>query len=119
MPGHVPLRNRSTALTVNNTGAWPVPGDSSAFAWLAQPWDYNALPRALNPGKGYIVTANNPPLPQAWPHFLSADWDCGGEGYRAARITELVQRDASGAAGEAQGISVELETTEDLVRAIK
>ena len=103
MPGHVPLRNRSTALTVNNTGAWPVPGDSSAFAWLAQPWDYNALPRALNPGKGYIVTANNPPLPQAWPHFLSADWDCGGEGYRAARITELVQRDASGAAGEAQG----------------
>ena len=104
MPGHVPLRDRSTPLTLNNTGAWPVPGDSSAFAWQAQPWDFNALPRALNPRKEYIVTANNPPMPQDWPHFLSADWDCGGEGYRAARITELVQRDAgAGGAGKAAG----------------
>ncbi len=110
MPGYVPRRN----LTLNHSGAWPAPGDSSAYAWRDAPWPYDALPRTLNPvGRDFIATANNAPIPRAWPYFLSADWDSGGEGFRAARITQLVvERDGAGTAsgsssGSRAGHSVE------------
>jgi penicillin amidase len=51
MPGWVPLRN----LSVTN-GAWPAPGNSSAFTWLPEsPWDFDALPCTKNPKRGFIV----------------------------------------------------------------
>jgi penicillin amidase len=34
-----------------------------------------------------IVTANNKPVPDTYPHFLGREWDAG---YRAARISELL-----------------------------
>ena len=110
MPGHIPVRDRSSAATVNNSGAWPVPGDSSAYAWLPQPWAYDSLPRALNPAKGYVATANNPAVPEGWPYFLTADWDCGGEGYRAARISQQLALQGARPEGHTVGSTAALQT---------
>ena len=92
MPGSIPLRNASAG----HTGAWPVPGWSSAFEW--QGWiPFSALPRTFNPPEGFVVSANNAVPPPSFPIFISADWDEGGDGYRATRIRELIQGTIGGA----------------------
>ena len=90
MPGLVPRRN----LAVNHTGAWPAPGNSSEFEWLGYV-PYDALPRTVDPPEGLVVSANNQVPPPSYPIFLSADWDEGGDGYRAERIHALL-RDGNG-----------------------
>ncbi len=80
-PGRLPIR------ADGQQGFLPTPGWDSSFDWQgfipfeAQPWIYN-------PGSGYIVTANNAIVNDEYPYFLSRDWDYG---YRAARITELIE----------------------------
>jgi penicillin amidase len=85
MPGFVPTRN----LAAGHSGAWPAPGNSSAFAWRT-PWPYDALPRTFNPPRGFVASANNQVPPRQWPFFLSSDYDAGSDGYRAERITDLL-----------------------------
>ncbi|MGO3147205.1 MAG: penicillin acylase family protein [Leucobacter sp.] len=80
-PGKLPIR------ASGQQGYLPTPGWSSEYDWKGfvpfeeQPWSYN-------PESGYIVTANNAIVNDDYPHFLSRDWDYG---YRAARITELIE----------------------------
>ncbi|MGN8026334.1 penicillin acylase family protein [Microbacterium sp. 22242] len=82
-PGRLPIRGAGN-------GYFPQPGWSSAYDWTGYiPFDQ--LPVSYNPDDGYIVTANNAIVPDSYPYFLSKDWDYG---YRAARITELIQRTA-------------------------
>ena len=68
---------------------------------------FDALPRALNPPKGYVASANNRPTPIGFakPGFaLSNDWDEGSDGFRARRITEMiVGSSADGRNGSAPG----------------
>ena len=47
-----------------------------------------SLPRAYNPAKGYIATANNAVVGPDFPYFLSMEWD---RGYRAKRIVDLIE----------------------------
>ncbi len=80
-PGRLPIRGAGD-------GSMPQPGWDSAFAWQGFiPFD--ELPTAYNPAEGYIVTANNAIVGEDYPYFLTRDWDYG---WRAARITDLLQR---------------------------
>jgi penicillin amidase len=80
MPGDIPIR-------ASGDGWLPVPGWSSEYDWTATiPFD--DLPSVFNPASGYIVTANNAVVDDAYPYFISRDWH---RGYRAARISEMIE----------------------------
>ncbi|MCT9819428.1 penicillin acylase family protein [Microbacterium sp. W1N] len=80
-PGRLPVRGAGD-------GSMPQPGWDSAYDWTGMiPFD--DLPVALNPDSGFIVTANNAIVGADYPHPLTRDWDYG---WRAARITDLLQR---------------------------
>ncbi|PIO49418.1 penicillin acylase family protein [Leucobacter sp. OAMLP11] len=80
-PGRLPIRGAGD-------GWLPQPGWDSAYDWTGF-IPFAELPRSYNPPAGYIVTANNAIVPESYPYFLSRDWDYG---YRAARITALLDR---------------------------
>jgi penicillin amidase len=76
-PGKIPVRT-------GYDGRWPARGWTSEDDWTGYvPFDQ--LPSALDPPAGFVVTANNPVVPPAYPVFLTDDWDYG---YRADRITD-------------------------------
>lgn len=80
-PGRLPIRGAGD-------GTMPAPGWDSAYDWTGFiPFD--ELPVVLNPERGFIVTANNAVAPADYPSFLGSDWDYG---WRAARITDLLER---------------------------
>lgn len=80
-PGKLPIRGAGD-------GSLPQPGWDSSFDWTGFiPFD--DLPVVYNPDSGYIVTANNAVVGEDYPYFLTRDWDYG---WRAARITELIDR---------------------------
>ena len=79
-PGHIPIR-------AQGNGALPVPGWTDDYEW--QGWiPFEELPQALNPAAGYIATANNRVVGDAYPYFLSNDW---AEPYRAQRIVQQLE----------------------------
>ncbi|MBN2472359.1 MAG: penicillin acylase family protein, partial [Anaerolineae bacterium] len=91
-PGKMPLR------AADHTGQVPVPGWTDAYEWQGY-IPYDLLPRIFNPERGWIVTANNAAAP---PEYYATLEDALGpgvnavyerewaEGYRAARIEEMV-----------------------------
>lgn len=82
-PGALPVRPRGR-------GMWPSPGWSSDHVWQGyRPVD--EWPRIYNPSRGFVATANNPPFEGEAEQVISTSWE---PGYRAARITELL--DAAG-----------------------
>lgn len=84
MPGNIPMRNS------NHSGLFPVPGNGQ-FDWKGFiPFEKQVFVR--NPAKGYIVTANNRITPYSWPvqYNVAYDWDDDSTGYRARRITEMI-----------------------------
>ena len=72
-PGRIPVRSAGD-------GTLPLPGWTSANGWSAY-LPFDALPTALNPGRGYFVAANN--AIAADGAALTQDWDLG---YRAESI---------------------------------
>lgn len=80
-PGRLPIRGAGD-------GSMPQPGWDSAYAWQGY-IPFEELPVVYNPPEGYIVTANNAIVGDDYPYQLTSDWDYG---WRAARITELLQR---------------------------
>jgi penicillin G amidase len=64
----------------------PKPGWTGEFEWDG--WiPYDELPELVDPGEGYLVTANNKIVDSSYPHHITSDWL---DGYRAARIEELI-----------------------------
>ncbi|GAB2551673.1 penicillin acylase family protein [Leucobacter ruminantium] len=98
-PGRLPVRGAGD-------GWLPQPGWDSAYDWRGfVPFDEQ--PRTLNPASGYIVTANNAIVDDAYPYLLSRDWDYG---YRAARIVELLEeRIAAGPVDSADMTAIQLD----------
>lgn len=92
MPGKIPMR------VAGHTGAVPVPGNGD-YDWQGF-IDFDDLPRTADPKRGYVVTANNRITPENYKFNITVDWDAGSTGYRAARITELVEAGGSGASGK-------------------
>ena len=97
LPGLIPIR------AGDHSGTLPVDGTTSAYDWRGFiPFEY--LPHVFNPARGYIVTANNAIVPDAYyaglaealgdqfgldaNYRISVQWDYG---YRAARITQMIE----------------------------
>ncbi len=79
MPGLIPIR-------AAGDGTIPVPGWTGTYEWTGFiPFDQ--LPTAYNPESGWIVTANNAVIDDAYPYLITQDW---AYGYRARRIVDLV-----------------------------
>lgn len=82
LAGKVPVRHESY-------GILPQAGWEEQGAWID--WVPPAeLPSTYNPECGYVVSANHAPLPLDQSPFLGIDF-C--DGFRAQRITELLERD--------------------------
>ncbi len=79
MPGNIPIRAKGD-------GTLPVPGWTDEYEWIGF-IPYHELPAVLNPESGYIVTANNAVIDDAYPYLITKDWDYG---HRARRIVDLV-----------------------------
>jgi len=92
-PGRIPIR-------ASGNGSMPAPGWTGEYEWVDYiPFD--ELPRAFNPEEGYVVTANNAVVGTDFPYFLGMDW---APGYRARRIVELIEADASLSSADMQAI---------------
>ncbi|MET0673710.1 MAG: penicillin acylase family protein, partial [Microbacterium pygmaeum] len=84
-PGKLPVRGAGD-------GSMPQPGWDSAYDWQGY-IPFKELPVVYNPPQGYIVTANNAIVDEDYPYAFTRDWDYG---WRAARITDLLERKAAG-----------------------
>lgn len=79
--GRAPIRN-------SGTGQVPVPGWTGEHEWIGHV-PFEAMPHALNPSQGYLVTANNKIVDDDYPYYLGISWR---NGYRARRISDLIQQ---------------------------
>lgn len=78
--GIVPIR-------ASGDGLVPMPGWTGTFEWTGYvPFD--KMPEVVNPKDGFIATANNKVVGDAYPYLLTHSW---AQPYRAARITEVLR----------------------------
>jgi penicillin G amidase len=68
-------------------GTVPVPGWTAEHEWEGF-LPFEELPYAVDPERGYLVTANERIHPEDYPHLIGHDFHAPG---RAARITELLE----------------------------
>ncbi|MFQ5854416.1 MAG: penicillin acylase family protein [Anaerolineae bacterium] len=80
LAGKIPVRR-------NGDGQVPVPGWTDEYEWRGY-LAFDELPRSYNPESGFIVTANNKPVGDDYPHNLGSGWR---PGFRARRIVQLIQ----------------------------
>ena len=82
--GHIAYRaNGLVPIRKHGNGLIPVPGWTDEYEWTGYiPW--SELPQVFDPARGYIVTANNKVIDDAYPYFLTQDW---APPYRAMEIT--------------------------------
>jgi penicillin G amidase len=83
-PGAMPVR------PAGEDGRRPVPGWTGEHEWRGYIHE-SEWPRAFNPERGFLASANNKVTPDSYPFPLSTAWEAG---YRAARITELIEATA-------------------------
>ncbi len=84
LAGFVPVRR-------SGDGSRPEPGWIRGGGW-ERLLSTAELPQVVNPSSGYIVTANNRIVGDAFPLTIRADYDLP---YRAERIWEMVRRDTA------------------------
>ncbi len=108
--GLIPKRQRGN-------GELPLPASSSADAWDGF-YPEEEKPYLLNPGKGYIVTANNPVLPQVGRSIFAESWS---PFFRAERIDELIAAKTRISLAENQAVQTDtlLKNAEFLVNKIE
>jgi penicillin G amidase len=68
-------------------GTGPVPGWTGEHEWQGFV-PFEELPCAVDPGRGYLVTANDRIHPDDYPHLIGHDFHASD---RAARIAELLE----------------------------
>jgi penicillin amidase len=79
LTGAYPVRRRGD-------GSVPVPGWTSEHEWTGV-IDFEDLPWSRDPERGYVVTANNRPHGDDYPHLIGVDFHTP---FRARRIAELI-----------------------------
>ncbi|MEK6630531.1 MAG: penicillin acylase family protein [Acidobacteriota bacterium] len=79
-PGAIPVRT-------TGDGTRPMPGWTSQSDWRGYVHE-SEWPKAYNPGRGYLASANNKAAPDGYPFLLGTSWEAP---YRAARIVELIE----------------------------
>ena len=77
--GAVPVR-------ASGNGTLPVEGWSPDSGLVGE-IPYEEMPHALNPAQGYLISANNRIVDDAYPHHLGSMWI---PGYRANRLEEVI-----------------------------
>ena len=82
--GRVPVRKPENDLY----GLAPAPGWDARYDWAGY-LPFEALPRALNPPGGAVVSANHKITPPGYPHHITFEWQ---PPYRARRIEELLSQ---------------------------
>ncbi|GAB5468292.1 MAG: penicillin acylase family protein [Rhodospirillales bacterium] len=78
-PGRVPVRRAGN-------GLMPVSGADGAHDWIGE-IPYDALPRAVDPPSGVLITANNKLVGDDYPYLIAAEWAYPD---RAVRIAEMI-----------------------------
>ncbi len=76
----VPVRN-------NSDGRYPLDGSSAETNW-SKFIPFEQMPHSVNPEQGFLVSANQYPVREGYPYYLGDGWE---EGFRARRITQLLQ----------------------------
>jgi penicillin amidase len=79
--GDIPLRAKGD-------GSLPAPGWTGEYEW-AGIIPHAELPHVLNPPEGFVITANNRIVGNAYPYPFPAEWL---NGYRAERIRQLIEQ---------------------------
>lgn len=74
--GEIPIRPLENARL-------PVPGWTGEHEWQGN-IPFEAMPRSINPPEGYIATANNKPVGDDYPYYISSEFT---PGFRAERVT--------------------------------
>jgi penicillin amidase len=74
----------------------PVPGWDGKHEWQGS-IPFKEMPRNINPSQGYIVTANNRPVGEDYPYYISMDF---APGYRAMRVAHGVENISKPAAAD-------------------
>ncbi|MEK6300666.1 MAG: penicillin acylase family protein [Acidobacteriota bacterium] len=72
------------------SGLLPVPGDSGRYEWDGF-LPLSELPRAYNPAKNFIATANHKVIPEGYKHEINFEWAAP---YRFNRIEEVLGKSA-------------------------
>ncbi len=78
--GRIPIR-------ANGRNVLPADGARGEGAWTGFV-PFEEQPHLFNPAAGYIASANNKPVDDAYPHYISAFFDAP---YRARRLHEIVR----------------------------
>lgn len=81
LPGFVPVRSDPSDRSLR-----PVRGDDGSGEWIGR-IAYEDLPTQFDPPIGWIVSANNALVDDAFPGYLASEPD---PGYRAERIIEMI-----------------------------
>lgn len=81
-------------------GLMPVPGHTGEYEWLGYV-PFEEMPYLFNPAQGFVVTANHAVVDEKYPYLVSLEWSSG---YRAARITEMIQAKATLSAQDIQAM---------------
>ncbi len=69
-------------------GTVPSPGWDPDTGWHEDLVPFDGMPHTVDPGSGYVATANNQPAPSGSGPFLGVDWL---EGYRHQRIAQALE----------------------------
>lgn len=70
------------------SGLLPVPGSSGRYEWKG--WlPLSELPRAYNPSKNFIATANHKIIPEGYKHEINFEWAAP---FRFRRIEEVLEK---------------------------
>ena len=77
--GEIPIRSGQNARL-------PVPGWTNDHEWQGN-IPFEEMPRSINPTEGYIVTANNKPVDDDYPYYISSEFT---PGFRAERVREAL-----------------------------
>ncbi len=77
--GEIPIRSAQNARL-------PVPGWTGEHEWQGN-IPFEEMPRSINPPEGYLVTANNKPVDDNYPYYISSEFT---PGFRAERVREAL-----------------------------
>ena len=109
--GEIPIRSLRNARL-------PVPAWTGEHEWQGN-IPFEDMPRSINPPEGYIATANNKPVDDDYPYYISSEFT---PGFRAERVTRgLLALDKPTAADMArvhnERISIPAQAFVDFLRA--
>lgn len=94
--GLVPIRSQGDGMV-------PVPGWVDSYEWRSYiPFD--EMPEVVNPADGFIASANNRVVDDAYPYFLTHAW---AQPYRATRIRQVLSSKGRFTAADMQALQTD------------